>query len=417
MGHTATEKLFAKKSGRKEVFPGDFVTCDADLLFAHSLNSPKEQFAEIGGVKRVWDGDKVCLCIGHHLCLPSSPRDANAAQFARDFAKKYGVRHVYDMGSGNGHILMLENGHAFPGAIVPGADSHTTIYGVLGGFGTAYPETTETMLSGKVYLKVPKTIRINLESATRKGVCARDVGSHLLGNVIGADGGIWHTLDFGGNYTHSLSIYQRMIFSLLTIEMGGVTGFIEPDDITLDFVTPRARYPFEVFLNDPDCEFAKVFDVDVGEVEPLVSCPPRPGNVKPVSEVEGVKIDQAFIGGCTGSSLEDFRMAAEILRGRKLHPGTRLIIVPGTRHIMNEMHKEGLIQLFGDMGAIISPPYCGPCQMVCYGHLADGENMIGTHPRNLPGRGGTNADVYLGSPYTVAAAALTGKITDPRAFL
>ena len=417
MGHTATEKMFARKSGKKEVFPGDFVVCDADLLFAHSLFNARMQFDKIGGVKRVWNGDRVAFCIGHHMCLPSNTQDANAAQLDREFAKKYGVRHLYDMGSGNGHILMLEEGHAYPGAIVPGGDSHSTIYGAVGGFGTAYPELTEVLLTGKVWFKVPPTIRINLESATRKGVCARDVGSYLLGYVVGADGGMWHTLDFGGTYTHSLSIYQRMILSLLAIEMGGVTGFIEPDDITLDFVTPRARFPFEVFLNDPDCEFAQTFDVDVSKIEPLISCPPRPGNVKPVSEVEGVKIDQAYIGGCTGSSLEDFKMAAEILRGRKLHPGTRLIIVPGTKNIIKQLQDEGLIGFFSEMGAIISPPYCGPCQMICYGHLADGENMIGTHPRNLPGRGGSRSDVYLASPYTVAAAAITGKITDPRAFL
>ena len=416
MGHTATEKIFAKKSGKKEVFPDEVVTVDIDLVFGHSWWGARESFAKIGGVKRLFDPNRVALCIGHHVCLPSNPQDAAHAQGDREFAKQYGA-HLYDMGTGNGHILMLEHGHAYPGGVFPGGDSHSTIYGAVGGFGAAFPEMAEGLLTGKTWYKVPRTKRVNLESATRKGVCARDVGSHLLGYVVGSDGGLWHTLDFGGTYTHSLSMYQRMIFSLLAIEMGGMTGFIEPDDITLDFVTPRARFPFEVQLNDSDCEFAQVWDVDVSEIEPLVACPPRPSNVKPVSEVKGVKINQAFIGGCTGSSVEDFRMAAEILRGRKLHPETRLIIVPGTNNIMRQMQDEGLIKLFGDMGAIISAPYCGPCQMVCYGHMSDGENMIGTHPRNQTGRGGSKAEVYLGSPYTVAAAAVAGKIVDPRQYL
>jgi len=417
MGHTATEKILAKHGGKAEVFPGEVVVCDVDLVFAHSLYLARDHFEQVGGVKSVWNGDKTAFCIGHHICLPCDTRDANAVKYDREFAHKYGVKYLYDMGTGNGHILMLENGHVFPGGVFPGGDSHSTIYGAVGGFGTSLSyELADVLLSGKAWFKVPKTMRVNLEGKTSRGVCCRDIGSYLV-KTVGADGALWRALEFAGAYTRSLSVYQRMILSLLAVEMGAVTGFIEPDEITLEFVRPRALFPFEVVLNDPDCEFEKEWDVDVGKIEPQVQCPPRPGNSVNINEVGDVRIDQCYIGGCTGSSVEDFEMAAEILRGRKLNPGTRLIIVPGTNNIMNKMQDNGLIRLFGEMGAIVSPPYCGPCQMICYGSLADGENMMGTHPRNQPGRGGSQSDIYLGSPYSVAAAAITGKITDPRIFL
>jgi len=188
----------------------------------------------------------------------------------------------------------------------------------------------------------------------------------------------------------------------------------------LDYVRNRAKYPYEVVLNDPDCEYEHVWEVDVSKITPMIGYPPRPSNSKKAEdvEVENIRINQAYLGGCTGSSLEDFSMAAEILRGRAIHPDVRLIVVPGTREIMRQMRKEGLMELFEDMGAIVTPPYCGPCQMVCMGHLGEGEVMIGTHPRNQPGRAGTaNVQTYLGSPYTVAASAITGKVTDPRRFL
>lgn len=416
-GHTATEKILAKKGQVKEVFPGDIVTCDLDLVFLHSPWLVVPLWDEIGKVRSVFDGDKVTFGLGHHVCLPASQEYASDLKHSREWAKKYGVKHVYDMGSGNGHIIMLEKGHVWPGAVCVGGDSHSTIYGVLGAFGTALTyEVAECLLSGKAWFKVPKTMRVVMESTTRRGVTAKDVGQYLL-KEVGAEGALWRTLEFAGSYIGSLSVYQRMIFSLLAVEMGAVTGFIEPDEVTLDFVRNRARYPFEVIRNDPDCTYEKEWFVDVSKLEPMVSCPPRPTNAVPVNEVIGTRIDQAYIGGCTGSSLEDFQMAAEILRGRKLNPGTRLVIVPGTQEILQQMRSEGLMQLFESLGAVISPPYCGPCQMMCYGYLGEGETMIGTHPRNQPGRAGEGVQIYLGSPYTVAASAVTGRIEDPRGFL
>ncbi len=420
MGHTATEKILAQHAGVKEVFPGDVVTCDVDLVFAHSPWMITPYWEKMGKVTRVFDGDKVAFGLGHHVCLPASEKYAEDLVESRQIVKKYGIKHCYDMGTGNGHILMLEKGHVYPGGLFIGADSHATIYGAVGGFGTALSyEVPEILLNGRAWFKVPKTMRVNMDSATQKGVCARDVVQYLM-DVVGAEGALWRTLEFGGSYTHNLSVYQRYIFSLMAVEMGSVTGFIEPDEISMEFCRRRARYPFTPVMNDADCVYEKEWEIDVSKIEPMIGCPPRPSNTKTVAEVEreNIKIDQAFIGGCTGSSLEDFRMAAEILRGRKIHPDVRLVIVPGTAEILLEMSKEGLTQFFESIGAIVSPPYCGPCQMMCYGFLGDGETMIGTHPRNQPGRAGTaSVFTYLASPYTVAASAVAGKIVDPRRYL
>lgn len=418
-GHTATEKILALRSGQKEVFPGDVATCAVDGIFVHSPWFFLDNWRLIGGVKRCFDPDKLILGLGHHVCLPSDNGYANDLAAARKAAKEYGFKHVYDMGTGNGHIIMLEKGHVRPGHVYVGADSHSTIYGALGAFGTALSyEVPEILLSGKAWFKVPETVRVNIVSKTKKGVSARDVAQHVL-STVGADGALWRTIDFSGDYIHSLSVYQRMIFSLLAVEMGAVTGYIEPDEITRSFLKDRVRNPYDVICNDPDCEYEKVWDVDAGRVEPLIACPPRPTETKTIAQVEAedIKVSQAYIGGCTGSSMEDFRMAAEILRGHKLHPDTRLLIVPGTADILREMQREGLAEFFTELGGIISAPYCGPCQMFCYGNLGEGETMIGTHPRNQPGRAGKNSGIYLASPYTVAASAICGKITDPRRFL
>jgi homoaconitase/3-isopropylmalate dehydratase large subunit len=208
-----------------------------------------------------------------------------------------------------------------------------------------------------------------------------------------------------------------MIFSLLTTEMGGICGMVEPDEVTLRYMEGRSRQPFEPVYNDPGVEYVRTLEIEVGDLEPQVAVPPQPSFTKLLADVEGTRIEQAFIGGCTGGGIEDMRMAAEVLRGRKAHPEVRLMIVPGTRTIFDQMLKEGLVEVFASSGALMTPPYCGPCQMICVGHLAEGETMIGTHPRNLPGRAGADTQVYLASPYSTAASAVAGKIVDPRQYL
>jgi len=420
MGHTATEKILAKRAGLDETFPGEIITCNIDTVLVHSPWIIMPALDEIGGVKKVFNGEKVVFTLGHHVCLPSNESHAEDLVLSRQLARKLGIHYNYDMGTGNGLIIVIERGHVYPGGFFVGGDSHFTICGCVGGFGMPLTyDLPEALVAGRTWLKVPRTVQINMSGDTAKGVCARDVVQYLM-DVVGADGGFGRTIDFSGSYTHKLSIYQRMIFTLMAMEMGAITGFIEPDDITIDFVSNRARFPYEVFLNDADCNFENVWNVDVCNIEPMIGYPPRPSNSKTVREVEAenIRINQAFLGGCTGSSVEDFRMAAEVLQGRSIHPDVRLIVVPGTREIATNMRKEGLTGLFEDIGAIITPPYCGPCQMVCMGHLGNGEVMIGTHPRNQPGRAGAaNVFTYLASPYTVAASAVAGKIVDPRRYL
>lgn len=351
-GHTATEKILALRGGRKEVFPGDVVTCDVDGIFVHSPWFFLDNWKLIGGVNRCFDPDKLILGLGHHVCLPASNQYANDLAEVRKAAKKFGFKHVYDMGTGNGHIIMLEKGHVRPGYVYVGADSHSTIYGAAGAFGTALSyEVPEILLSGKAWFKVPQTVRVTVESKTGKGVCARDVAQYVLSQV-GSDGALWRTMDFSGSYIHSLSMYQRMIFSLLAVEMGAVTGFIEPDDMTRSFLHNRVRGPYECVYNDPDCAFEREWPVDAGAIEPMIACPPRPTETKRVSEVEGqnIKVHQAYIGGCTGSSLEDFRMAADVLRGRSIHPDTRL---PGPIRPPSEDREEAASPTGLDWGVMI----------------------------------------------------------------
>ena len=425
MGHTAVEKIFAKHAHIEEAFPGDVVTLDLDLLMFHGPGTPAIFFKGLENmgvnVRRAFNPEKVTISLGHHQCLPASDSDAQAMVVSREFANRFNIKNLYDVGSGNVHILMIEKGHAFPGSLCIGSDSHSTIYGCVGAFGAAASESTESFITGKTWFEVPNTVRASLHGKLMKGVAPRDVAQYLLSDgVIGSDGALNRVLEFSGSFIKSISMYQRMIFSLLAYEMGAVTGFIEADDVTIAFMKDRVRGPYEVVHNDTDCEFEKEWDVDVSTLEPQIACTPRPSNVKLASEVEAenISVQQAYLGGCTGSSVEDFIMAAEVLRGRKLHSDTRLLVIPGTEEIAAGMFKEGLMEFFAELGAIVSPPYCGPCQMLCYGNLGLNEVMIGTHPRNQVGRTGReNGGIYGGSPYSVAAAAIAGKIVDPRKYL
>ncbi|MFC1869336.1 aconitase family protein, partial [Thermodesulfobacteriota bacterium] len=360
---------------------------------------------------------KVIVAVGHHNFLPSTDHVAAAAKFVREGCKRYGIKHLYDMGTGNGHYLMVEKGHVWPGAVAVGSDSHTTAYGCIGALASPMNfETTETMLSGKAWFKVPRTILVKLEGNTKRGVCARDVAQYVLG-LMGADGALWRAVEYAGSYISRLSVPQRMFFSLLTTEMGGTCGIMQPDEVVLRFMEGRSRQPFTPIYGDPDVEYERTLEIDVSDLEPQVGVPPQPSNTKPLAEAIGAKIDQAYVGGCTGGGIEDMRMTAEVMRGRKVHPAVRMMVVPGTQMVLNQMLKEGLVQIFTDAGALSTPPYCGPCQMLCVGNLGEGETMIGTHPRNLPGRGGKNTKHYLASPYTTAASAVAGEIVDPRPYL
>ena len=416
-GQTIVQKILARGSGKKEVTPDEVVIVDVDALFMHSPSYKFRHFEQIGGVKSVWDPEKIIICPGHHMFLPSNNDNANAFKYVRDQCKKYGIKHLYDWGTGMGHYLMVERGHVWPGAIAVGSDSHTTAYGNIGALASPMNfETTEVMLSGKAWFRVPATIKVVIEGITKRGVSARDVAQYVLA-MIGGDGALWKAVEYTGSYIRNQSIWQRMFFCLLTTEMGGTCGIVEPDQVTLEYMTGRSRQPFQPLYSDPDSEYVKTIEIDVSTLEPQVAIPPRPDISNDLSEAVGEKVHQAFVGGCTGGGIEDMRMAAEVMRGRKVHPEVRMIVVPGTGLVLQQMISEGLMQVFNDAGAQVTPPYCGPCQMICVGHLGIGETMIGTHPRNQPGRAAKDTKTYLANPYATAAAAVAGKITDPREYL
>ena len=353
----------------------------------------------------------------HHVCLPADNRYANDLLEARKAAEKYGFKHLYDMGTGNGHIIMLEKGHVRSGYVYVGADSHSTIYGALGAFGTPTSyEVAEILLSGKAWFKVPSTVRVTMEAQPMKGVCARDVAQYVLATV-GADGALMKSLDFSGSYIHSLSIYQRMIFSLLSVEMGAITGFIEPDEITRKFMDGRVRNPYEIVYNDPDCVFEKEWFVDVSKVEPMIACPPRPALTERVADIEkkDIKVHQAYIGGCTGSSVEDFEMAAEILRGRSIYPTPGSSLSP-VRRTSPRICASGFIEFFTEL-ELSSVPLLRPCRSAATDTRRRRSLRLAHTRETSPGAPGSTAESTLPRLYTVAASAICGKITDPRRFL
>lgn len=417
MGHTAVEKILARGAGRSEVFPGEFIDVKADLAFSHSpMLMEFKHLSQIGTMKQVFDPEKVVYAIGHHLFLPADNHRATEESKARAKCRECGVKYLYDQGSGNGHYLVLENGHLAPGEIELGSDSHTCGLGVLGAYATGISqEITEVLLSGKIWIRVPQTIKITFTGQTKQGVSARDVAQYMLGQ-LGPDAALWQAVEFTGDYIESLSVQQRAIFCFVVVEMGGQCGFIAPDEKTFAFLKDRVHRDFTPEYSDSDAVFSKEYTFDVSTLEPQVCYPSSPTNCAPLAEYEGQPVDQAWVGGCTGGGIEDFRMAAEILRGRKVNDNVRYLIVPGTRAQWEQCNREGLLDLFMEAGAFILPPYCGPCQMHCVGNLGDGQTMVGTHPRNWPGRCGS-AQVFLASPYTATAAAVEGKLVDPRKFL
>jgi len=311
---------------------------------------------------------------------------------------------------------MPEQGHVRPGEVIVGSDSHTCTYGAFGAFATGIGSTelAAVFATGKLWFRVPEVIKIDVTGNFQKLVTAKDLTLNIVGK-IGADGAIYKGLEFGGSTIRDMTIDGRMVLCNMAVEMGAKAGIIEPDQKTLDYVKGRTDKPFKPVKSDPDATYEKVVDMDVSDLEPQVAVPHSVDNVKPVSEVEDTEVDQAFIGSCTNGRLEDLRSAAQILKGKKIVRSVRLVVIPASQEIYLNALNEGLIKTFMESGATIGNPNCGPCLGGHMGILAEGEACISTSNRNFIGRmGSTKSFVYLASPATVAASALTGKITDPR---
>jgi homoaconitate hydratase family protein len=416
------EKILARGSGKKEVRAGDVVVAKVDLMVMHDLSSNfvMKVFENEMQNAAIADPSRIAFVFDHNFA-PATLEAAEALAAVRRFARKYGIRNVLECGSGSVHHAILEAGLWAPGQIIIGCDSHTPVYGAFGLFATGVGNNSMAALGfahGLGWFRVPETIQILFHGKTQPGVTARDISQYLVG-YLGEDGAIYKALEYSGSYIESLSVEDRLLFPLQSIDVGAKCGFINPDEKTAAFVKESATALGGVlFANDPGVTYAKTMDIDVAKLGPQVACPPTVGNVKPVEEALGVDINVAETGGSTGGRLCDIREMARVFRNRKVAPGVRLQIVPATRGILKIALKEGLIETLVEAGANIFPPSAGSNQAYNMGALAEDEVMISTQARNFPARNGhPKARHYLASSRTVAASAWKGRITDPREVL
>ena len=413
-----TEKILAKASGKKTVRPEEIVEANVDMIMVHDLTGPLavEAFKKIG-VKKVWDNQKVVVILDHQAPA-ESVKAAELHKTMRQFAKDQKAR-IYDVGRGGiCHQVMPEKGHVVPGTVIVGADSHTCTYGAFGAFATGIgsTEAASVFATGKIWLKVPQALKVNITGKFQKYVTPKDLILSIIGH-IGADGATYKSVEFTGPSIKSMSMAGRMTLCNMAVEMGAKNGIIEPDETTRNFLKGRTKIlpDFESLKSDKDSTYEQTFEFDVSTMEPQVACPSSVDNVKLVSEVGNVPIEQAFIGSCTNGRIEDLRLAAQILKGKRVKDNVRTLVIPASQEVYRQALDEGLIEIFADSGAMVCGSACGPCLGGHIGLLAAGEVCVSTSNRNFIGRmGSTQASIYLASPATVAASAVTGKITDPR---
>lgn len=416
MPMTITEKILAKHCGKTEVKEGEFIEVDIDVLLGNDITAPLaiEKFREWGG-KRVFDSQKIVLVPDH-----STPnKDIRAAQqslFLRKFVREQGIANYFEVGRvGIEHILLPEKGLVLPGDLVIGADSHTCTAGALGAFacGVGSTDLAAAMLIGRVWLKVPSTIRFVYRGELRKWVTAKDLILYTIGD-IGVEGASYKSMEFGGEVISRMSMAGRLTMCNMVVEAGAKNGIIEPDEITLNYIRTRSKREYHLYSGDPQAEYLEVKEYEVSQLEPQVAFPSLPSNTKGISQIGKIQVDQVVIGSCTNGHFEDLKIAAELLKGKKIYPDVRLIIIPATPSIYLEALKKGLLQVFLEAGAVISPPTCGPCLGGYMGVLGEGEVAVSTTNRNFVGRmGHLKSKVYLTGPAIAAASAIKGRIAGP----
>jgi 3-isopropylmalate/(R)-2-methylmalate dehydratase large subunit len=413
-----TEKILAKASGKKAVHPGEIVDANVDMIMVHDLTGPLavEAFKKIG-VQKVWDNKKVVVILDHQVPA-ESVKAAELHKTMRQFAKDQNLT-FYDVGRGGiCHQVMPEKGHVTPGSVIVGADSHTCTYGAFGAFATGIgsTEAAAVFATGKIWFKVPQTIKVNVKGNFQKYTTPKDLILSIIGK-IGVDGAIYKSTEFTGPTIQKMSIAGRMTLCNMAVEMGAKNGIIAPDEVTCKFLEDRVKKlpDFKNLQSDQDAIYEKTIEFDVSKMPSQVACPSSVDNVKPVSEIGKISIEQAFIGSCTNGRLEDLQTAAQVLKGRKIKDGVRALVIPASQEVYRQAMKEGLLEIFTDAGAIVCGSACGPCLGGHIGLLAAGETCVSSSNRNFIGRmGSTQANVYLASPATVAASAVTGVITDPK---
>ena len=417
MGYTLTEKIIMRNTKRSSITAGELLNVNVDKVMVHDIFAPfvVEKFREMG-FEKVWNPDKIVF-VYDHLVPTSFIEDFRHHKIADAFAAEQHIKAVH-RADGVCHQLMPELRYVVPGQVVFGTDSHTTTYGAIGSFSTGigYTEMAAIFGTGQLWIKVPPTLKFNINGELPKGVYSKDIILRILGD-IGADGGTYKALEFGGSTIKGLSISSRMTLSNMAVEAGAKVGVIEPDEKTFAFSGVEGSQ-FQDLKSDPDASYEKVFNYDASNFKPVVACPSNVDNISDVEALLGTKIDQGFIGSCTNGRFEDLEVAAKILKGRKIAPFTKLIVTPASRSIYAEAAKAGIIGILVEAGAIMNPPACGLCCGRSGGIVSDGERVIATNNRNFLGRmGSPKSEIFLASPATVAAAALEGKIVDPRKYL
>ena len=406
MGQTITEKIISRHAG-KSVFAGEIAIAQVDAVMATDTTAPFaiKAFREMGGTK-LWDKSRVSLIIDHAAPAPNE-RISNLHRMLRDFTAEMG-NHFYDVGEGICHQLMVENEHVKPGDLFLGADSHTPTYGALNAFATGVGSTdlAAVMLTGKTWLKVPQTLKIELNGTLPKGITAKDLILYIVGQVTIA-GATYMAIEFTGEAIIPMTLASRMVLANMAAEMGAKNANVDATGLDL-------WYDWEATFPDDDAEYAQTVSFDVSDLQPQVAIPHSPDRVVPIQQAIGRKVDQAFIGSCTNARLEDLHMAAAILKGKHIAKGVRLLIAPASKKIFDTALKDGTLAILSDAGAVFITSGCGPCVGTHNGVPGDGEVIISSTNRNFMGRmGNPNADIYLGSPAVVAASALTGEITNP----
>lgn len=417
MGETFVQKVLGKKVGRR-IQPGEIVEVKPDVAMSHDNTAAIIQKFNSLGVDKVDDPDRHVVVLDH--CVPAAnEKFALNHKQIREFVKKHGIKNFFDINMGISHQIMAERGLIVPGEVLVGSDSHSTTYGAFGAFGTGIGRSEMAVIfaTGKIWFRVPETIKVVVHGEMPRGVSAKDVMLKIIGDLR-ADGALYKAVEFTGPTIDAMSVASRMVLANMSIEMGAKIGYMIPNQAVLDYLEGRAVRPFEVVESDPDAEFEAVYEFDVSDLEPQVACPHTVDNVKPVREVAGTRINEIFFGSCVNARVEDFEVVANILKGRRVHPDVRLIVIPASTEVYLESLKRGYVQTLIEAGAVMMNAGCGPCMGNHEGVPAPEEVVLSTSNRNFRGRMGCKeSEVYLSSPAVAAASAITGVITDVREIL
>ena len=410
------EGLLARAAGRETADPGDHLVCDVDVVMTQDMHTPGivAKLRELG-VEELPHPERP-IVVMDHMAPSHDVDDATAKAGVREFVEEYGIEHFYDVGTGISHEVLPERGHVRPGDLVIGSDSHTTTHGAFGAAGTGMGDTdvVYALATGENWFRVPETVRIEVEGSFGSRVSPKDLLLHLAG-AYGTDVARYRAIEFDGPTVRDLELDDRMSLANMSVEFGAKFGFTPVDETVTEYVEDRTDVPFDPVRPDDDADYSRRIEVSVDDLGPQVAEPHDVGNVVPVGEAAGVDVDQVFVGSCTNGKLADLRATARVLEGAEVAPGTRLIVTPASREIYGRAEREGLIRTFTDAGAVVTNATCGACPGLGAGVLGEGEVCLAAQNRNFRGRMGHNdSEIYLSSPETAAASAITGRITDPR---